>query len=148
MKQVSFFNDFGRKRLGLGRESSSGECIDACLQAMQEGVLDVCAQNSHGRYVWCGIGMSYDRWQRVCGLLERARVASSILWESPLGFIYYEFMADIEYFWTDLEAVERFLMEGFCEKNIYRVLVQVVDRRRTWHAGLRRSWLAACTRFD
>ncbi len=146
MHRVQFFHDFTRER--LGREPfSDAEIVDTCLQGMQEGVLDVCAQNSNGRYVWGCYGMSSDRWQRTCGLLERAGVASSILWQSTSHFGYHEFMAHIEYLWTDLKAVERYLMER-CENNTYPVmrfrLVKELDRRR-WHAGLRRAWLAACT---
>jgi hypothetical protein len=139
MHRVQFFHDFTRERLDR-IPLSDAEIVDTCLQGMQEGVLDVCAQNSNGRYVWGCYGMSSDRWQRTCGLLERAGVASSILWQSTSHFGYHEFMAHIEYLWTDLKAVERYLMER-CENKI----VKELDRRKAWDAGLRRAWLAACT---
>ena len=146
MKRVYVFNGFAKERLGW--QPNCEESIDACLQAMQEGVLDVCEQNVDGYYLWMCYGMSCDQWQRACSLLQRAGVASSIFWEStrrPL--FYHEFMADIDYLWTDLGAVERYLMEVY-GKNMYKIipsrLVKELDRRR-WHAGLRRAWLAACT---
>ena len=148
MKRVQFFHDFARER--LGREPfSDAESVDTCLQGMQEGVLDVCARNSNGRYVWSCFGMTSDRWQRACSLLQRAGVASSIFWEStrPLLF-YHEFMADIDYLWTDLQAVECYLMERRFENKIHPIirirLVEELDRRKAWE-GLRRAWLVACT---
>jgi hypothetical protein len=145
MKRVQFFHDFARER--LAREPfSDAEIVDTCLQAMQEGVLDVCAENSNGRYMWTCFGMTSGRLQRTCGLLQQAGVESSILWKS--SFAYHEFRCDIEYLWTDLEAVDRYLMERFENNVSYPVmrsrLVKELDRRR-WHAGLRRAWLAACT---
>jgi len=140
MQRVHSFIGFTRKR--LDREPLSyQEIVDTCLQGMQEGVLDVCAQNPNGRYLWGCHGMTSDRWQRACGLLERAGVASSILWQSTSHFGYHEFMAHIEYLWTDLEAVERYILMKRCENKI----VKELDRRKAWDAGLRRAWLAACT---
>ena len=142
MKRVETFYEFVLERMDR-EDLYSEEIIATCLQAMQEGVLDVCAQNIDGQYVWSCYTMTPDQWNRACGLLQRAGIANCIFWGSK-SFKYDAFMADIEYFWTDLEAVER-----FCEEKMYRrLLVLELDRRRTWHAGLRRSWLAACTRFD
>jgi heme exporter protein D len=92
MKRVHLFFDFTKER--LGREAVPAEIVDTCLQAMQEGVLDVCAQNPYGRYVWSCYTMTLEQiihpMTRIC-------------------------------------------------------VVQELDRRRTWDAGLRRVWLAACT---
>jgi hypothetical protein len=115
---------------------------------MQEGFLDVCAQNPHGRYVWDCYEMTADQWHRACGLLERAGVSNSILWQSTFYFRYCEFMAHIEYLWTDLQAVEWYLMERRFENKIHPIirirLVEELDRRKAWE-GLRRAWLVACT---
>jgi hypothetical protein len=146
MKRVYLFRSFTVERLGRG-PLCDGEIIDTCLQAMQEGVLDVCAQNTDDRYLWTYYGMMPGQWQRACGLLQQAGIPSNILWD-PKWFIYYEPMAEIEYLWTDLERVERFLMEC-CDNKIYQFarihILQELDRRRAWNAGLRRGWLAACT---
>ena len=140
MKRVHHFRDFAMER--LGREPLSyKETVDTCLQAMHEGVLDVCVQNTHCCNVWIWYGMTADQWHCVCGLLQRAGIASSILWD-PIWFVYEGFMADIEYLWTDLKAVEKFL-ECRTRKPVW--VVQELGRRQTWNAGLRRAWLAACT---
>ena len=141
MKRVQFFYHFTIET--LGREPSSDEeIVDTCLQAMQEGVLDVCAQNGNGRYVWTCFGMTSGQLQRTCGLMQQAGVESSILWTS--SFSYHEFRGDIEYLWTDLKIVERFLMQVKILPMTRVCVVQELDRRRTWDAGLRRAWLAAC----
>jgi hypothetical protein len=144
MSRIHSFYYFVRERLGR-KPSSDEEIVDTSLQAMQEGVLDVCAQNDDKWNLWRIYGMTGDQWHRACDLLERAGVASSIMWQSTSNFIYHEFMGDIEYLWTDLEVVERFLMEEKMHPIRRIRLVQELDRRRTWDAGLRRAWLAACT---
>ena len=151
MKRVETFYEFVMERLDR-EDLYSEEIIATCLQAMQEGVLDVCAQNIDGQYVWTCYVMTPDQWNRACGLLQRAGIANCIFWGSK-SFKYDAFMADIEYLWTDWEAVQKFLMV-WAEKDIWLVqeqkrchrLLQELDRRRlAWGAGLRRAWLAACT---
>ena len=153
MKRVHLFLDFTKERLGRGREPFTVEIVDTCLQAMQEGLLDACVQNRDGRYVWSCYTMTPDQWHRACGLLQRAGIGNLIFWGSK-WFKYNAFMAGIEYLWTDLEAVEKFLMEW--EKDVVWLVQEVkrlgllrqeLDRRRrfAWSAGLRRAWLVACT---
>ena len=145
MQRVHSFHGFAMKR--LDREPLSvEEIVDTCLQAMQEGVLDVCAQNTNGQYVWICYGMTANQCQHTCSLLQRAGVVSSILWD-PKWFVdqwfvdHLRFMADIEYLWTDLKAVHMYL-EYRAGKPVW--VVQELGRRQTWNAGLRRAWLAAC----
>jgi hypothetical protein len=138
VKRVFNFHSFAMGR--LSREPLYEEIIDTCLQAMQEGVLDVCAQSVSGQYVWMCYGMTADQWHRACGLLQRAGVPTNILWDSK-WFICHGFMSGIEYLWTDLEAVHRYLE---CWARKPERVVQELDRRFTWNAGLRRAWLAAC----
>ena len=141
MQRVQSFYGFTKKR--LDREPlSDEEIVDTCLQAMQEGVLDVCAQNTHCFYVWMSYGMTVDQWHRACSLLQRAGVVSSILWDPKFSTYHNGFMVDIEYLWTDLKAVHRYL-EYRTGKPVW--VVQELGRRQTWNAGLRRAWLAACT---
>ena len=140
MKRVHLFHGFVSER--LGRETFSEELVDTCLQAMQDGVLDVCAQNKDGWNLWRCYGMTPHQWQRVCGLLQRAGIASSIFWQSE-WFICQEFIKEIEYFWTDLDAVHRYLE---CRHwNPAWLLQELGWRQREWNKGLRRAWLAACT---
>ena len=58
--------------LPLEKWLTAEEAVDTCLQAMQEGVLDVFARNTNGQYLWSYYGMTHGQWQRVCGLLQRA----------------------------------------------------------------------------
>jgi hypothetical protein len=85
--------------------------------------------------------MTPGQWQFVCGLLQQAGIANSILWESK-WFTYYGFMAEIEYFWTDLDAVQKVLIQ-FHQTARGAIAREVMCRR--WSACLRRAWLAACT---
>ena len=140
MKLVYHFRSFTVERLGR-QPLCDEETVDTCLQAMQEGGLDVCARNLSGDHVWMCYIMTADQWHRACGLLQRAGVASSTLWDIT-WFRYHEFMEDIEYLWTDLKAVHRYL-ERWAKKP--ERVVQELGRRFTWNAGLRRAWLAACT---
>ena len=132
---MSSFYAFASER--LGKWLTVEKTVDTCLQAMQEGVLDVCAQNRDGLYLWSYYGMTPGQWQRVCGLLQRAGIANSILWESK-WFTYHGFMAEIEYFWTDLDAVQKVHQTG-------RGAIAREVMRRRWLVSLRRAWLAACT---
>ena len=123
------------------------ETVDVCLQAVHDGVLDVCVQSSDGCYLWNYFWFvesvwTYARWERVCGLLQQAGIANGILWDSTCCFMSSQHWAGIEYLWTDLDAVHRVLERV----NLHpRWLVQELDRRQAWAAGLRRAWLAACT---
>ena len=115
--------------------------MDTCLQAMHDGVLDVRAQNDEGQYVWeCFLSWTLERWQRMCGLLQRAGIASSIVWESKY-VLHDEYWTAIEYLWTDLQAVQRYL-EHRDTKRWW--LVQELGWRKAWAEGPRRAWLAAC----
>ncbi len=138
MQRVQSFQGFASE--WIGREVLlSEDMVDTCLQAMQEGVLDVCAQNNNDHYVWLCFIMTADQW-------HRAGVASSILWQSTSRFIYREFMAEIEYFWTDLEAVQGYyLMQTDCYLTCHRLLKHELHRRQAWDACLTRVWSAACT---
>ena len=145
MQRVQSFQGFASE--WIGREVLvNEEIVDTCLQAMHEGVLDVCAQNHNDHYMWLCFLMTADQWHRACRLLQRAGVASSILWQSTSLFGYREFMAEIEYFWTDLEAVQGYyLMQTGCHFTCYRLLKHELHRRQAWDACLTRAWLAACT---
>ena len=138
MKRIHHFEGFAQDKGRLYEE-----IVDTCLQAMLHGVLDVRVQNDAGQCLWeCGFAWTMERWHRMCGLLQRAGIASSIVWESKYVVLIREYWTAIEYLWTDLDAVHRVLERV----NLHpRWLVQELDRRQAWAAGLRRAWLAACT---
>jgi hypothetical protein len=141
MKSISSFSSFASAR--MQSLPTIEETVDTCLQAVHDGVLDVCVQSCDGGYLWNYFWFveyvwTYARWQRVCGLLQRAGVANSILWDSKC-LMNSQHWAGIEYLWTDLDAVHRVL-----ERGKPRWLVQELGRRQAWAAGLRRAWLSAC----
>jgi hypothetical protein len=139
MKRIHYFEGFAKDKARL-----YGEIVDTCLQAVHDGVLDVRVQNDAGQCLWeCGFAWTMERWQRMCGLLQRAGIASSIVWESKYGVVIHEYWTAIEYLWTDLKAVHRFLgrVERYGKPTW---LVQELERRQTWAVGPRRAWLVAC----
>ena len=125
---------------------------DWCIGAMERGTLPVCLKSSRERYLWDDYVLTTSQWDRIC----RLRPPLSDLWNinSLISFTScrgsFRWTAEdpdtvatlvqIEYLWTDLEAVDRFL-------NTKSIKVQwiadEVDQRRQWAAGLRRAWLAA-----
>ena len=140
MNRVHSFRGFAQER--VGKWLDDWQIVETCLQAMQEGALDVCAQNEDGQYVWMCYGMMANHWRRACGLLQRAGIPSSILWDEK-RFTFCKFMAEIEYFWTDLDAAQRYL-ECRNWKPAW-VLQELGWRLQEWRRGFRRAWLAACT---
>ena len=116
MNRVQSFRGFAEERLGkrLDERVDDWHIVEPCLQAMQEGVLDVCAQNEEGRVLWRCYAMTAYQWRRTYSVLQRA----------------------------GLEAVQKFLE---CRITKPEWVVQELERRLTWDAGLRRAWLAACT---
>jgi hypothetical protein len=129
MKRVHLFFDFTKER--LGREAVPAEIVDTCLQAMQEGVLDVCAQNPYGRYVWSCYTMTPDQWHRACGLLQRSGIGNLIFWGSK-WFKYDAFMAGIEYLWTDLVKARTgssptFCMERWSQTSMVGCVYDLID---------------------
>ena len=130
------------------RLCTSEECVDACLDAMEEGAEHVCMQDKEGFLLWERFPMLPRQWNSVCRLLEGAGVGCSVVWREN-SLIYYTKTEtrDIEYLWTDLEAVQayvKFLTKRFCQawRAHQSWIAHELDRRVTWEMGLRRAWLA------
>ncbi len=122
---------------------SAMEKSDTLLCLMDEGALDVCALTSKGRYLWETYLLSRQQWLRLCGLLQRERISNSIVWQA-LHFMMKsecESWIEIEYLWTDLEAVQMYLVQF--ENRKFKTLVCELERRKAWAAGTRRAWLTA-----
>lgn len=124
------------------------EVTDACLDAMEEGALDVCARDSHGDYFWV-LRLQPRQWVRLCALLQRQGIPSSTVWHS---FVFPpQFVEGVEHLWTDLDSVRVFMEEdrgycrcGRCDFCHARHWVGTeLQRRREWATALRRAWLAA-----
>ena len=135
MKKIQSFYDFSISE--LGRPGDLGTCVETCLQAMHDGVLDVCVQNVHGHHLWECFSWqpvwTLERWRRLCGLLQRAGIAND------------EFCAEIKYLWTDLVPMHIFLKRY---GNKLRAIVQEIEWRQAWAVSPRRAWLAACVHFS
>ena len=151
-----FFSELVPNGLSMSRI----DCADWCIGAMERGALPVCAKNSYGYYLWEHFILSTSHWVRICCLrppachLWTARstialksfggCASQLTSEDPDAIAA---LVQIEYLWTDLDAVEnycrqRFQLRGYWRQKSIGWIVDEMERRR-WAAGLRRTWLAA-----
>lgn len=141
------------------------ETFDEYMDAMEEGRRPVVAQQN-GYYAWERFILTMDQWTRICGLLQRQRLPSSLLWRPRMqqswcrisrddfccGMVYripgaVSALCQIEYLWQDLDAVQTWLNTE--EKLPYTVqrrldwVKEEVDQRRQWLTGLCRGWLLA-----
>jgi hypothetical protein len=164
---TSSFFEFADERLGRGLLFSaleSVETVDACLDAMQDGTLHVCAVSEiFGNYrLWETMPMSIAQWERLCGLLQRSAVPSSVVWnfksrsllfrveDSSTDYKWGRFLlkrpelVGIDYLWEDLDAVRQFLerwdKKEWPETEVFRCEIKL---RQSWAQGLRRAWLVA-----
>jgi hypothetical protein len=133
--------------------------VDVCLHAMEEGTLSVIAK-AWKYSLWEFCIMSVDQWVRMCALLQRHRLPSSLCWrvgtnlrltrraavaEPILVFEDSDAIAAltrIEFLWQDLDAVQAYIIIKSRTFDVEWVAAEV-DRRRQWFAGLRRTWLLA-----
>jgi hypothetical protein len=75
---VPSFLQFASKRLGwslvqLQLDKHDNIITNACLDAMEDGTLHVCAVTEFGNYLlWECRVMSVVQWERLCGLLQRS----------------------------------------------------------------------------
>lgn len=122
---------------------SSQKIVDACLDAMEEGTLHVCAKNYQRKYLWVFFNMDPRQWMRLCALLQRHGIPSSIVWQDfefhPPGCL-----EELEYLWTDLDSMRTFMEHVSCLCHFCN-WIQFELRRREWAIGLRRAWLVAVT---
>lgn len=121
--------------------------IDTCLDAMDEGILDVCARSPMGCYLWETYLLSEQQWHRVCNLLQRFGMSNSILWRFGCSLTISELnmWAGIEYLWTDLVTVHMFLAD-FQRRHGYQQHCYIIAdelEQRAWATSVRRAWLAA-----
>jgi hypothetical protein len=131
---------------------------DWCVGAMERGTLPVYARaGSSGGYLWNECVLTTSQWNRIC----RLRPPLGDIWnKASLVFITLEkttnvcvytahapdvitALVQIEYLWTDLDVVDEFVRENLSYNKFLQWIVDEVDQRRQWAAGLRRAWLAA-----
>ena len=132
-------------------------CVDWCIGAMERGTLPVCLKSSRECYLWDDCVLTASQWDRICRLrpplCELWNSNSFILLTPHAGVNQFTSrhpdaitaLVQIEYLWTDLRAVDRFLNTRSNRIISMRVewIADEVDQRRRWAAGLRRAWLAA-----
>ena len=128
--------------------------ISACINAMEGGLLPVTAQQN-GLFLRDGYILPPDKLARLCVLLQQHRLPASLLWKPKMGALFYfggldvakaKDLADIEFLWQDLEAVEAWIddrTKGIITTGAFDWVTAEVDRRRQWSVGLRRAWLVA-----
>jgi hypothetical protein len=120
--------------------------VDEKLDAMDKGVMNVCAQgvwpNGLKLYLWEWTTLESYQWKRLCALLQRYRIPSRLLWREVhymSNAWFYPTCFEIDYVWQDLDAIQVFLQN---KKDAFTAVRLEVDRR-AWMNGLRRTWLAA-----
>ena len=121
-------------------------CADACLGGMEEGELDVLAQNFFCHYLWEEFSLLPRQWQRLCAILHQRRIPSSILWHKMTRVHDEPELADIEYMWEDLATVQFVLTlwrKQVGKSSSLDWIERELERRRAWFTGLRRVWLLA-----
>jgi hypothetical protein len=133
--------------------------VNDCLDAMEDGTLHVCAVTEvYNYFLWECREMSTVQWKRLCGLLQRAAIPSSVMWSihSYLLFGTHPYIlerpevVEIDYVWEDLDAVRRFLAKWHqcaATEVFKRQLEQRQSLRQSWMQGLRRAWLVAALVF-
>ena len=141
-------------RLGKRRflKCSKQKMVDVCLDAMEDGELDVCAVDGgavRAIYLWEWCNMKPRQWVRLCALLQREGIPSSIVWQD-LEADPPQFVEGVEYLWTDLDSVCMFMEDsrsecscGLCDFCHARHWVGTELQRRRC---LRRAWLVAVAR--
>jgi hypothetical protein len=84
--------------------------IDACIGAMEQGTLNVCAQEHvSGTFLWeyYNYTLTVDHIARICALLQRRRLPPSLLWRKRLLITTNTSIAalsHIDYMWQDLDG--------------------------------------------
>ena len=156
MAPLYFFNFSKTQKDYTGPDS----IVDVCLHAMEEGKLSVIAKQT-GYYLWEVYVLTVDQWVRMCALLQRNWLPSSLFWvfgtsvdwtkrgafaepslvsEDPDAVAA---LSRIEFLWQDLNAVDAWvhsMPRGYCDVEW---VAAEVARRRQWFTGLRRAWVLA-----
>ncbi len=133
--------------------------VDACIHAMENGRLSVFAQEA-GLYLWEYFSFTVDQTARICALLQRQRLPSSLLWRpfttlplsvkpgrnmGPIKVVKdpdtMSALSQIEFLWQDLDEVQAWLDDSPHHLKLEWIAAEV-DRRR-WLMNPRRAWLAA-----
>jgi hypothetical protein len=136
--------------------------VDACMDAMEEGMLPVITKEG-GYYLWEYYILTVDQWVRMCALLQQNRLPSRLLWRWQTYVRWTKrsvlpkpclvshvpdamaALTRIEFLWQDLDAVQAYnisIKSVTSTIDIEWIAVEVA-RRRQWFAGLRQAWLLA-----
>lgn len=130
IKDVITFHGFGISTGYLG--SSIEGLVDACLDAMEKCRLHVCAKNNQKHYLWEAFLMQPLQWKRVCDILHRQGLGTSVLWSTSSSAYHTLLVADVDCMWENLDVIKHGKLTW-----VYREV-----ERRQWRNGLRRAWLA------
>ena len=135
-----------------GMEDDECDVIDTCLSAMEDGELNVLSRNQDEYYFWEWFPLTPRQWERICAVLRRQGIASSLLWTPLRVRLPYckntGLRAGIEYLWEDLDGIEELVLsrhKGYDCSECKWLKGELERRRRSWATGLRRAWLVAVT---
>ena len=121
--------------------------LQGCLEAMEEGLLDVDVSCEYGRHLsWYLVGRDdlykEDVWQRFCLLQPCVRT----LWENimPLACALSSFSAfylTLPYLWQDVSVIEACLQK-YCKQKKSPFARKVTEQIQ-WLQSAQRAWLVA-----
>ena len=140
-KTVTTFEEYGRARLeqaGVVLEVFPPSfTYNACLDAMECGLLDVHAKSlEEGKFFWAR-ELSLNMWTRLCALKPRLDLIWSINSQFRYAMKYErEYMAQQEYLWQDLAIVQ-----AYVEIDVSSWVIREISQR--WQCSIRRAWIVA-----
>lgn len=144
---TSTFYEFAAKKKCNPDIITMDQCVDTCLDAMEVGELDVCLQFDDF-YLWEWYRIWPHQWSRICTILQRQGIPSSIVWDKhchPNNFSGEFSLTGIKYMWEDLAAIQGALARWKEKFHISVFWLEWQVEHRLWATGLRRAWLVAIT---
>ena len=121
--------------------------LEGCLEAMEEGLLDVDVSDRFGRHLsWYLVGRhdlyKEDVWQRFCLLQPCVRT----LWKNIMPWacapsFFTAFYLTLPYLWQDVSVIEACLQK-YCKQKKSPFARKVTEQIQ-WLQSAQRAWLVA-----
>lgn len=140
------------------------DITEAIVHAMEANTMSVTSRSNDGYFLWEFFPLTMTGWLRIFKLMELHHPSEShLLWTKSSGILftqtstsnggYHEVwkdptavstLAQVEYLWRDLDAVQAFVDVDFPGKPKRCDWVRAeLCRRKQWLTGLRRAWLVS-----
>ncbi len=145
IKGVDTFYSFARDEEPNG-EYTFKRVVRICVDAMDKHKLHVCAKNIAGCYLWESFSMELLQWQRVCDILRRQGIGTSVLWSTESSAYHTPLLADLDCLWEDLDVIQASIIKQ--PRLLVRWISPELQKRTEWKNGLRHAWLAAAAKTN